>query len=168
MTVVAACTRRILLALRLRIVPVHPHPTAIVDDLDTIHVAAVVLDPLGAEDLAAGGALGAAHRFGEGPLPLAAIVGRGRTAAILIGTLLMGALLVGALRRRLGLASLRCRPGRHARPDQQQASEASGTDQAGKAGARHRGPSGKEMGGVPGAEYPRYGAQSWSQAVNPV
>ena len=46
-----------------RIVPVHPHATTVVDDLDTIHVATVGLDLLGAEDLAA--ALGAADRLGE-------------------------------------------------------------------------------------------------------
>src|SRR4249919_2704165 len=46
-----------------RIIPVHPHPTLVVDDLDTIHVAPVVLHLFGAEHLAV--AFGASHRVGE-------------------------------------------------------------------------------------------------------
>lgn len=49
--------------LRLRIVPVHPDPAAIVDELDPAQVTTVVLHALGAQHLATGGTLGAAYRL---------------------------------------------------------------------------------------------------------
>src|SRR5688572_17499722 len=62
--VVVACTPAAglvflgLVLTHLRIVPVHPHPAAIIDDLDPVEVPAVVLHALGAQHLAPRGAFG--------------------------------------------------------------------------------------------------------------